>query len=154
MLEQALRDVAAWVENGVEPPHSDRYEEVDGQVLVPASAAERKGVQPSVVLTVDGRERVEVVAGDTVAFTAVAEAPPGTGTITGAEWDFDGSGDYELQDTTIDGSSGRVNLTASHTFVEAGTFFPALRVTSQRRGGQGDPHARILNLGRVRVVVS
>ena len=60
VLEQALRDVAAWVEHGVEPPHTDRYDEVDGQVLVPSRAVERKGVQPTVALTVDGgRDRIQ-----------------------------------------------------------------------------------------------
>jgi hypothetical protein len=153
VLEQALRDVADWVEQGVAPPASDRYEEADGQVLLPALAAERKGIQPTVALTVDGRDRIDVAVGDTVDFTALAVVPPGTGTITGAEWDFDGSGDYGLQDSSLDGSLDRVNLTASHTFTEPGTYFPALRVTAQRRGGTGDPHGRIQNLGRVRVVV-
>lgn len=153
VLEQALRDVAAWVEHDVEPPHTDRYREADGQVHVPANAAERKGVQPTVTLSVDGRDRIDVAVGTKVDFVGFAEAPPGTAAITAAEWDFDGAGEYPFVDETIDGSSGLVNLRASHIFTEAGTFFPVLRVTAQRRGGANDPHGKILNLARVRVVV-
>ena len=35
-----------------------------------------------------------------------------------------------------------------------GTYFAALRATSQREGDPDTPHTRIQNLARVRVVVS
>lgn len=42
MLQQTVRDVAAWVEQGVRPPKSTKYEVVDGaQVVVPETADER-----------------------------------------------------------------------------------------------------------------
>jgi hypothetical protein len=44
-------------------------------------------------------------------------------------------------------------LTASYAFSQHGTYLPALRVTSQRRGEMNSPHGRVENLGRVRVVV-
>jgi hypothetical protein len=46
-----------------------------------------------------------------------------------------------------------VHLTATHAFTNPGTYFPALRVASQREGNPSTPFARSLNLGRVRVVV-
>jgi hypothetical protein len=38
ILNQALRDLAAWVENGVPPPASTSYRIVDGQVIVAPTA--------------------------------------------------------------------------------------------------------------------
>ena len=46
------------------------------------------------------------------------------------------------------------HLTASHACSAPGTYFPALRVTSQWLGQMGNPDGRIENLGRVRVVVA
>ncbi len=57
VLHQALRDLSRWVEMGVAPPESTRYEVVDGQVVVPPDAGSRHGVQPVVSLTVDGAWR-------------------------------------------------------------------------------------------------
>lgn len=58
-----------------------------------------------------------------------------------------------LARATLDGSSARVNLTMAHTFTEPGTYFPAVRVTAQRRGDLSTTHGRVQDLGRVRVVV-
>ena len=44
-------------------------------------------------------------------------------------------------------------MTATHAFSKPGTYFPALRVASQREGDPNTPFARALNLSRVRVVV-
>ena len=46
-----------------------------------------------------------------------------------------------------------MTVTREHTFSASGTYFPALRVTAHRLGQADNPHGRILNLGRVRVVV-
>jgi hypothetical protein len=154
VLEQALRDLAAWVEKGVPAPTSTRYEVVDGQVVVPASAAERRGVQPTVTVSANGGARADVAIGEPVQFTALVEAPPGAGTVVSAEWDFDGSGDYAVKSSVMDGSLSRLRITTTHTFTESGRFFPALRVSSAKHGNPNDPHARSYNLGRVRVIVS
>lgn len=45
-------------------------------------------------------------------------------------------------------------LTATHTYTKPGRCSPALRVASHRRGDTRSWHARVENLGRVRVVVS
>jgi len=153
VLEQALRDVAAWVEHGVAPPGSTNYQVVDGQVLVPAKASERHGVQPTIDLTANGARRAQVAVGELVEFAASIEVPLGAGTVVMAEWDFDGSGDFAVCETDLDGSASRLNVWASHAFTEPGTYFPAIRVGSQRQGNLAKPHGQVLNLGRVRVVV-
>lgn len=63
VLQQALRDLAAWVEQGVEPPATTGYKIADGKVIVPAAAEARRGIQPVVSLRVNGGERVEVGVG-------------------------------------------------------------------------------------------
>ena len=156
VVHQGLRDLVAWVEHGVDPPDSTLYRIADGQVIVPPTAAERKGVQPVPTLTVDGRDRIEITVGDTVTFVGTAEVPSGAGPIVEVEWDFDGSGEYPSKRTQIDGGEGhlsRVCYTVEHTFTEAGTYFPAMRVTSQREGRPDSLYGRIQNIARVRVVV-
>jgi hypothetical protein len=154
VLQQALRDLVAWVERGLAPPASTSYEVVDGQVVVPPTADGRKGIQPTVDVAANGRDRVDVAIGEPVVFTASAQAPRGTGTIVAAEWDFDGSGDYAEREVGLDGSESRVELSRTHAFTEAGTYFPALRITTQRMGDLDTHYGRVQNLGRVRVVVS
>jgi hypothetical protein len=93
-VEQALRDLAAWEEDGVEPSAPTRYDVLDGQVVVPQGAAERRGVQPVAELTANGADRVEVVAGQPIALRAEAAVPPGTGEIVEIAFDPTGSGDF------------------------------------------------------------
>ena len=154
VLEQALRDVAAWAEKGIPPPASTTCEWVDGQVVVPRTAAERKGIQPVVDLTVDGRDRADVSVGEEVEFTAYVEVPPSAGTVVSVEWDFEGTGDFPVTEPGLDGSARRLTVKTTHTFTEPGTYFPAVRAGSHRQGRTDTAIARVLNLGRVRVVVS
>jgi hypothetical protein len=128
---------------------------VDGQVMVPQNASERKGIQPVVDLKANGGECTEVAVGETVEFVGIIEVPPGTGTVVGAEWDFEGAGDYPLR-KPFDFTNHifpRLIVKATHAFSEPGTYFPALRATSQRQGDFKTRFTRIQNLGRVRVVV-
>jgi hypothetical protein len=155
VLQQALRDVAAWVEQGLPPPPSTEYRVVDGQVVAPPTAAARKGIQPVVALTANGGERAEVAVGEPVSFEARIDVPPAGGVVVMAEWDFEGAGDFPVSGPfdylTPDGAS--VTARASYAFAEPGTYFPALRATSHRRGDARTRYARVQNLGRVRVVV-
>jgi hypothetical protein len=155
VLQQALRDLSDWVEKGLAPPESTVYKVVDGQVEVPETAAERKGIQPMVILKANGAERAEVAVGETVEFTAVIEVPPGAGTVVAAQWDFEGAGDYPVREQFDDTNSWFTRLTvkAAHAFSEPGTYFPALRAASHRQGDFKTRFCRIQNLGRVRVVV-
>ena len=153
VLEQALRDLAAWVEKGAAPPASTTYEVIDGQVFVPAKASDRKGVQPTVEVTANGRARADVAVGEEVHFAAVVEAPPGTGTVVSAEWDFDGSGEFAVSSSVLDGSCEPPQRHGRTHVHRTGHLLPALRVRTQRHSNMRKPHARIENLGRVRVVV-
>jgi len=157
VLYQALRDLSAWVEKGVPPPPSTNYKVVDGQIVVPASAAERGGIQPVVSLIANGALRADVSVGKPVKFSATIELPPGTGKIVGAEWDFEGEGTFqvaqEIAEGQLDASGARVTLTMIHSFSKPGTYFPVLRASSQREGNASTIFARVQNLGRVRVVV-
>jgi hypothetical protein len=154
VLEQALRDLSAWVEKGVPPPPSTNYKiAADNQVVVPATAAERKGVQPVVTLKVNGQARADVTVGQLVSFSGVVEVPTDTGKVVEAEWDFEGVGDYPVAgQLQTDPSGTRATVTATHSFSKPGTYIPALRAASQRQP-DGTTYARIENLARVRVVV-
>jgi hypothetical protein len=150
-LQQALRDLANWVENGVKPSETV-YEVVDAQVRVPAGAAERNGVQPVIELTANGGVRADVRAGEAVNFAATVTVPPGAGKVVSAEWDFAGAGDFPVAEKLASAQES-VALTASHSYAAPGTYFAALRVASQRDGDMHTPYARVQNIALVRVVV-
>ena len=150
-LEQALRDVSAWVEKSVQPPASTAYKMVDAQVEVPPTAESRKGIQPVVELKVNGGVRAEVAVGQPLTLSATIEVPPNTGKVVAVEWNFDGDGRYvpaELVDI-----KPAVTVKATHAYSQPGTYFPVLRATSQREGDPKTQFARIQNLGRARVIV-
>jgi hypothetical protein len=152
VLEQALRDVAAWAEQGIEPPSSTRFAIDDQtQVRVPAAAAERGGIQPVVDLKVNDGAKAVVAVDETVTLTATIAVPPGTGRIVKLELDTLGYGNF----VEIPVTAGQESMTLSFTlaYPSSGTFFPVLRATSQREGDAATSFARPMNLGRARVVV-
>ena len=153
VLEQALLDLSAWVENGVEPPKSSSYDVVDSQLILEEDATARGGIQPGVELTVNGASRANITSGETVNFSAKIQVPQGTGEIVKVEWDFLGNGKYVAADFNVlpDGS-WQVN--ASYTYNTEGTYFPQVRVASKRDGEAVKTFARAYNLGRARVVVN
>lgn len=155
VLQQALRDLSAWCEKGITPPASTNYKIEDGQVVVPNAAAERRGIQPVVNLTVKGMKKATVKMSQKVEMMAVVEVLPHTGKVVSAEWDFEGAGTFSIKqkDIVIDEKTGRATLKITHKFSKLGTYFPTLRVASQREGDAQTPFARIQNLDRVRVVV-
>jgi hypothetical protein len=152
VLQQALRDLAAWVEKGTPPPASTNYRIVDGQVVVPPTAAARKGIQPVVTLRVNGGKRIAVAAGQAVSFAGAIDVPPGAGSVIAAEWDFDGAGKFPAS-SPVGRGARHVAVSASHRFAAPGTYFVTLRGVSQRQGNPNTPYTRIRNLDRVRVVV-
>jgi hypothetical protein len=147
---QALRDLVAWVEEGVAPPASTDYEmTTDGGITLAASAKERGGVQPVVGLTVNDAAKAEVKVGEPVRFVATADQP-GEGAIVVAEWDFLGNGDFEPR--TVEGAASLV-VEATFAYDAPGTYFPCFRAGSHRDGPTGNrPYVR--NNGRARVVVT
>jgi hypothetical protein len=127
---------------------------MDGQVVVPASAAERKGIQPVVTLTANGAERADVDVGEEVAFSAVIEVPGGAGYVVAAKWDFEGTGEFPVSESFESAAPAeRVTVKIRYAFAKPGTYFPALRASSHRLGDTRTRYARVHNLGRVRVVV-
>ena len=136
VLEQALRDISAWVEKGIVPPANTEYRIDDGQVIVPSTAVARRGIQPVASVMANGAVKAVVKAGEPVRFTATAEVPPGTGKIVSAEWDFDGAGKYPVKSAIMPGA--KVTLSTTHSFPKPGTYFPALRVSSERKRQRAD----------------
>jgi len=153
-LEAALQQLAAWVEDGVEPAPTTAYDVVDGQLIVPTVARERRGVQPVVALTVDGGTSTRVRTGEPVALRLEAEAAA-AGLIVEVLPDFTGAG--ELGDALDLPMAPRVVVEREIAFEHPGTYFVSARVAAQVAAQvEGDPssaHARVLNIARARVVV-
>ncbi len=153
VLQQALRDVSAWVEKGTPPPANSGYRVDDGQVILAATAKERAGVQPVVLVTANGATRAVTRVGKPVRISAIITVPPGTGKIISAAWDFDGSGRFAAKAKLPVKPSASAVLSTTHSFAEPGTYFVTIKVESERNGDANSPYARIPNLARVRVVV-
>ena len=92
VLQQALLDLSQWVEKGIEPAPTTRYTIEDGQVVLPATAIEREGIQPTVNLSVGKGKMIQAKKGKKVNFFADMQVPKGTGEIVIVEWDFEGDG--------------------------------------------------------------
>jgi hypothetical protein len=150
MLQQALRDVSAWVEKDITPPATSGYVFDDGQIKLAATAKDRKSIQPVITLASD---RVLAKAGQPFSLSASVEVPPGTGKIVAAAWDIDGSGAFAKKAKLPGKPTAKLTLSTTHSFATPGTYFITLRVESQRDGKTATPYARIPNLVRVRVVV-
>jgi hypothetical protein len=151
IIEQCLADLAAWVEQGIEPPDT-QFELRDGEIILPKTAAKRGGIQPVVSVTANGGLRAEVGVGETVALAMTAETPPGAGTIVGVQWDFDGTGAYPRKET-LDGKSARASFSTSHSYDKPGTYFVTALVESHRDGKVDATSRRISNVASARVVV-
>ena len=156
-LYQALRDLSAWVEKGIPPPPSTNYKITNGQVEVPPTATERKGIQPVVVVRANGSSRAEVNVGKPVTLTAVIDVPPGAGRAVSAAWDLNGRGTFattqQITKSNSNASGSQVTLKITYSFSKPGTYFPALLATSQREGDGTSQFTRIPNLGKARVIV-
>jgi hypothetical protein len=155
VLHQALRDLSAWVEQGEEPPASTAYQVVDGQVQVPPTAAERKGIQPVVTLQANGGVKAMVKAGEPVEFEGWISVPPQAGRVSYADFDFDGSAEFAVKAVfeTVNEDGSAVKVRMAHTYARPGTYFPVLRAASSRLGDRSSIFAQVKNLARVRVVV-
>ena len=158
-LQQALLDLDAWVADNIQPPASTNYgiDATDG-VQLPARASQRDGVQPVVTLTARAgagtppSQRIDVAAGHPVTLSMDAQAPPGTGAIVNVQWDFEGTGTFDVT-SPLSHIGPEVNLQETYTFTQPGTYFPVVRVTSQRNGDTTTPFGLIQNLAAVRIVV-
>jgi hypothetical protein len=156
-VQQALLDLDAWVADGIQPPASTDYTVgADTGIQLPATAPQRHGVQPVVSVSAKGHggpgESIDVAAGQPVTFSVKAQVPPGTGKIVQVEWDFQGVGSFGVS-SPLSHIGPVLNLHATYTFTNSGTYFPVVRVSSQRNGDTSTQYGLIQNLARVRVVV-
>ncbi|MET0574134.1 MAG: hypothetical protein ABWZ79_22145, partial [Pedobacter agri] len=152
-LQQALRDLSQWVENGIEPSPTTNYRIVDGQVVIPRTAAERKGLQPVPQLLVENQKDVVKNRGDRVKFSVTIDVPENTGKIVRVEWDFENKGTFKKGKFRMSKEKNVYRAESKHKFVDKGTYFTTVRVVSQRNGDKKTPFTLIQNLDRVRVVV-
>ena len=153
-LRQSLRDVAAWAEEGIAPPPSTAYTVKDGQVAVPDSAAQRRGIQPVVDLTVNGGERADIQVDEAVNFDGLMTMPPSAGRIVFAEWQFEGPESARQEAELFRDSAGTLAVRGTHAFEKPGTYFPRLIAYSEREGETDEIVTQIENWDSVRVVVS
>ena len=158
-MRQALLDLSDWVERGIEPPMSTAYRYEDGQILVPETAAERRGVQPTARLTANGRECLHVKAGEKVTLRCEADVPAGAGSITFVDFDFEEHREFPAvhlfatpgRAVSAEGSHGVYE--AEHVYDRPGTWFASVRVKAERRGDATDPFTQVKNIARARIIV-
>lgn len=151
---QALLDVAAWVEKGVEPCRTTSYELVDGQIELPETAQERGGLQPVVRAYANGQKCIHVKVGQRVRFSAVIKTPEGAGKVTGAAWDFEETNDFSNMELLMKSEDGtKAAVESFHIFHKPGVYFPTVKVSSSRTGSLEDIFVQLRNLDRVRVIV-
>lgn len=152
--EQALLYLNDWVATGKAPPNDSNYvlDNLNAVQLAP-TAAQRNGVQPVVAMTARGANRVDISAGQSVAFSVTADTPPGTGKIVDVEWDLQGSGTFSPV-TAVPSPGSHVTLTDKAAFTHPGTYFATVRISAARNGAEGaSPYALVQNIASVRVVV-
>jgi hypothetical protein len=132
VIFQALDDVAAWAEEGIAPPRSTNYQVTeDNRIELPTNAAARRGIQPLVDLSGRGdSDRIEVFAGEKFGLQAKIQVPPQVGNIVSVEWDLDGDGTFEP--ATFNTDKETLVVRVDHRFESVGTFFPSIRVGSER----------------------
>ncbi len=151
-LHTALRQLAAWVERGIEPAPTTTYRVDDGQVSVPASAAERGGVQPPVTITVNGSPSAQVKVGEDVQILIEADSPDHGLPLATLATDFTGAG--LLGDPIEVTPASHLSITQHCSFDRPGTYFIAARVTAQDGIDAGTAVGRVHNIARARVTVT
>ncbi len=148
-IHKALDDLMAWVELNTPPVSGTRYS-VSGvnSLSFPKTAALRGGYQPVVTLAANGKSaRIEIAAGQEVAFEVVAEDPDNE--VIRVEMDFDADGQFE-QSQEVRGK--RITARFTHRYQAAGTYFPVAQVTDSTTSN-GSRAKGIQNITSVRVVV-
>ncbi|KAF5243551.1 hypothetical protein FANTH_8130 [Fusarium anthophilum] len=152
LYEQYLRDLSIWCETGTYCSIPTNYTIRNAQVELPAAASERKGLQPVIELSVNGKKDVKVEAGSIVTFKVRIEVPHGAGKVISLEWDFVGTGNFVKEGF---GDVARsAETTISYNYSQRGTFFPVVKAASHKEGRIDSPYGLALNLGRVKVVVT
>ena len=157
VLYQALLDVSDWVERGIAPSKTSDYRIEDAQVLLTADGVQRGGIQPVPTVTIDGKERADVKPGEQVTMHVSIDVPQGTGKVVRAAWCMDGSGEFaqpvDLSKAQFSANGEHVEFDTTVSYNQPGTYFPTVKVFSERKGDVQTPYTCIPNLGKVRIVV-
>lgn len=152
VLQEALLQLADWVENDVPPCETSGYRIDDGQLLLEPTAAGRHGVQPVAKLMVNGAEgRCEVAVGEPVTVRVEARSPEGAPGVDRIEWAVDGREMFTSSEDVDPAAC--VERSRTCRFDQPGEYFVAARVTSQRAQYVGTELGALLNVVRARVVV-
>ena len=155
-LFQALLDLSQWVEKDIAPSPTTNYQIMDGQVMLNDDGLSRGGIQPAVFATVNGGDCAHVKAGEEVVIRVKAQVPHGTGRIVKAIWCLDGKEYTKQQDLAVAAWSENkeeVEFCTTVTYDAPGTYFPTVKVLSERKGDVDAIFTCIPNLAKVRVVV-
>lgn len=162
-LRQALLDLSAWVEQGIEPMASTVYELQGGQIIPEATAKERKGMQPVVELLANGEKCAHVKPGESVRFTVKAYVPENAGEITAVYYDTEDiswlpdakvfQNQLSFDRICTEGTNGAV-AEFNCVYDKPGTYMASVKVQSNREGNPDDIFTQVKNLDRVRVVVA
>ncbi|CAH0045676.1 unnamed protein product [Clonostachys solani] len=150
LYQQHLRDLVLWEEEGIVPPQPTNYTIEGGQVSVPPSATDRRGIQPVVKARIAGGDHIQVTAGQRVEIRVEAQVPTNVGQIVKVEFDPLGTGDFSSQSITV---GAEVELSFSFAYATPGVYFAGVRVASHREGDVNTNIALAWNLDRVKVEV-
>ncbi len=163
-LRQALLDLAAWVEQGIEPLPSTAYVYgEDGQIHPETDIRKRFGMQSVIRVTANGEKCAHAKVGEGVLLDIDVQVPQGAGEITGIHMAKEERSQEILVDDPFptrvvferyvrDGVHGaRARVTVSYD--KPGTYFATVRCQTNRRGDPEDIYCQVLNLDRVRIVV-
>ena len=155
----AFQLMVRWVEQRLPPPSDTVVRISPGRVEFPATAAERRGLQPTVSATANGTGRVVVPRGTPVALDGAAVSP--IGRIARYEWDFEGDNRYDCDSDPAtplpDCGAGplvagmEVDVPARHVYSAPGTYLATVRVHDDT--DNPGPFDGIENVARVIVVV-
>jgi hypothetical protein len=151
--EAALDAMVALVERGISAPSSTGYQFDwdECAVRLASDPTERGGIQPLATAAANGSVRATVQAGEEVVLSVDAEAPGGAGLIVEVAWDFEGDGDWSEVYVPTD-PKPVLHHETRHVYERPGTYFPSARVIAQAGADTDDAFARVMNLGRCRVV--
>lgn len=127
-------------------------------------ASKREGMQPAVLLTVNGEKCVCVKAGEEFTLKAEMIVPKNAGEITSVCYDFEDNWDYPMTTKKLFPVKGEFTRTVDneihgavsemkYAYQKPGTYFASVRIASQRDGDKEEIFTQVMNLDRVRIIV-
>jgi len=136
MIGRSIDYLLDWVEKDVPPPPSSVVELSSEQALImPKTASERKGLQPTInrITADEQHDCASVSLGKPIEFNGVGEAP--VGKIIKYEWYCPNLKDFYCE-VRLEKPKSKVDTPYTYTFKETGKYYVTLRVTSDL---DGDP---------------